>query len=805
MSTSEADIRRRYLDIKRRLFDRVYHRLNERQREAVTTVNGPLLVLAGAGSGKTTVLVRRIVHIIKYGDAYDSDYVPADIDEAAISRYEYALGMEPEDIEEYVLPDFKVAPCRPWEMLAITFTNKAAGEIKSRLAVALGDAGTDGVPAAGSPASEIWAGTFHSICMRILRRWGDRVGYRPGFTVYDTDDAKRLISDCMRDLKIDEKTLPIKTVMNTISRAKDRLLSAEQFEAVSGGDYRSGKIAEIYKMYTERLMASNALDFDDIILKTVRLLTENDDVREHYRRQFRYVSVDEYQDTNHAQFRLTALLTGEHNNLMVVGDDDQSIYKFRGATIENILGFDREYKDVKIIKLEQNYRSTSTILNAANALIANNRGRRGKNLWCDGERGAKINLRELSNQNDEAKYIAGTVENLVTSGDAQYRDFAVLYRMNAQSAPIEGAFAKAGLPYRMLGGLRFYDRKEIRDVVAYLSVIANPNDAVRLKRIINEPKRKIGPAAVAAAEEIAAAEEMGLYDVLCRADSYIALSRTASAIKGFVELIETLREFSAAATVAELIDRTVELSGYREMLIAGGEAERDRLENIDQLMANAYEYGENNEDASLIGFLEDVALVSEVDRYDESADAIVMMTIHSAKGLEFPVVFLPGLEEGVFPGQQSAVNDDELEEERRLAYVAVTRAKERIFMTRTHSRMLYGQTRFNPPSRFIGEIPPECIHDETPVQENVYRPQVRNVPAQPVYKNGAGTPVSVPKPPPSPTEFFRPGDIVRHNKFGRGEVISSTAMGADVMYEIIFDDVGTKKLMATYARLVRAE
>lgn len=805
MSVQNADFRRRYHKIKRELFDKYYSNLNERQREAVTTVNGPLLVLAGAGSGKTTVLVRRIVHIIKHGDAYNSDYVPADADEGTLKRYEYALGMSPEEIGKYVLGDFSVAPCRPWEILAITFTNKAAGEIKARLAAALGDTDENGIPSSGGPASEIWAGTFHSICVRILRRSGDLVGYRPGFTIYDTDDSKRLISDCMRDLQIDEKTLPVKTVMNTISRAKDRLLTAEQYAAVAGGDYRSGKIAEIYKMYAERLMASNALDFDDIILVTVKLLTEHEDVREYYRRRFRYISVDEYQDTNHAQFRLTALLTGEHNNLMVVGDDDQSIYKFRGATIENILSFDREYDDVTVIKLEQNYRSTSTILNAANSLISKNRGRRGKTLWCAGEEGTRIVLRELGNQNEEAKHIADTVEKLVASGAAIYRDFAILYRMNAQSAPIEGAFAKAGMPYRMLGGLRFYDRKEIRDIVAYLSVIANPNDSVRLKRIVNEPKRKIGQAAIGAAEEIAAVEGCGLYDVLCRAGEYIALARSASAIKGFVELIETLREFAESATVAELIDRTLELSGYREMLVAGGEPERDRLENINQLISNAYEYAENTEEASLTGFLEDVALVSEVDRYDEEADAVVMMTMHSAKGLEFPIVFLPGMEEGVFPGQQSTASDEELEEERRLAYVAVTRARKRIFMTRTHSRMLYGQTRFNPPSRFISEMPPECIDDETPVTENVYRHTVRNEPPTPKYRDGAGVRVNVVKTPPPPKEFFFPGTIVRHRTFGRGEVIEAKQMGADIMYEIIFDDVGTKKLMASFAKLEREE
>ena len=788
------------------LFFRAYADLNDMQRQAVTTVSGPLLVLAGAGSGKTTVLVRRIVHIIKYGDGFESEYVPDDADEGTLLRYEYALKtLSPREIEQMILPDFAHAKCPPWAMLAITFTNKAAGEIKSRLASALEGVDIDG------GAGDIWAGTFHSICMRILRAHGDLVGYSRGFTVYDTDDTKKLVSDCMKDLSIDEKTMPIRTVMNTISRAKDKLMTCEQFDASAhaNGDFRTEKIAEIYKMYESRLRASNALDFDDIIMATVTLLSEHEDVRDYYRRKFRYVSVDEYQDTNYAQFRLTALLTGEHNNLMVVGDDDQSIYKFRGATIENILGFDREYEDVKIIKLEQNYRSTATILKAANSLIAKNKGRRGKNLWCDGEEGAKITLSELDNQNDEAKYIADTVEAAVSAGEASYKDFAVLYRMNAQSSPIETAFAKAGMPYRMLGGLRFYDRKEIRDVIAYLCVIENKNDAVRLKRIINEPKRKIGAAAVAAAEQIAAVEGRSLYDVIADADGYIALARSVAAMKSFVDIMETLREFAASATVAETIDRTLELTGYREMLVAGGEAERDRLENVEQLISNAYEYGQSNEEATLSGFLEEVALVSDVDKYDETADAVVLMTIHSAKGLEFPIVFLPGMEDGIFPGMQSASIESELEEERRLAYVAVTRAKRQLYITRAHSRMLYGQTRYNPPSRFIAEMPPECIDDlsaEKRRQRELMREQFRAereaMKQKPQFRDGAGVKVEIHKVE-APTVTFAPGTIVRHRTFGRGEIISATMMGGDVMYEIIFDDVGTKKLMASFAKLIK--
>ncbi|MCD8311422.1 MAG: UvrD-helicase domain-containing protein [Firmicutes bacterium] len=814
MTERKPDFEKRYTALKRRLFERAYCDLNAEQFRAVTSVTGPLLVLAGAGSGKTTVLVKRIVHIIKYGTAYESEYVPEDADENTLIRFEYALSeMQPREIEKLILGGFAENPCPTWAILAITFTNKAAGEIKSRLAAAF----PEGEQINGSSTSDIWAGTFHSVCMRILRRYGDYIGCRSGFTIYDTDDTKRLISESMKELQIDEKTLPVRSVMNEISRAKDKLLSPDDFAEAAGGDFRRGKIAEIYRQYEARLEASNALDFDDIIFKTVNLLRDFPDVREKYNRQFRYVSVDEYQDTNRAQFELTKLLTGSHSNLMVVGDDDQSIYKFRGATIENILSFDKSFGDAKIIKLEQNYRSTANILNAANAVIGHNSERRGKKLWTDLGEGAKITFSELSDQNAEARYIAGKISSLAEAGEASYRDIAVLYRMNAQSQPIEAAFAKAGIPYRMLGGLRFYDRKEIRDVIAYLSVILNPSDTMRLSRIINEPKRKIGITAVNAAKDIADAEGTYLYDVLTRADSYMALKRSAPAIAEFVRIIETLREFSESASVAETIDRTLELTGYREMLIAAGDVERDRLENIEQLISNAYEY-DSGENPTLLGFLEDAALVSDIDKYDETADAVVMMTIHSAKGLEFPYVFLPGLEDGIFPGMQSimSISDGEIEEERRLAYVAITRAKKRLFITKAHQRMLYGQSRYNPTSRFVGEIPKELIDDETSPdagygagaprrRETFTFGNQRKVPTKEKYPQGAGVKVDLTPGKTTPAEVFAVGDAVKHMKFGRGEIISVTEVGGDYMYEIIFDEVGTKKLMASYARLKRAD
>jgi DNA helicase-2/ATP-dependent DNA helicase PcrA len=837
--SENSDVKSKYLKLKRALFDRAYSSLNVEQRRAVFSVRGPLLVLAGAGSGKTTVLIKRIVHIIKFGDAYESDFVPDDIDENTLLRYEYALSeLTPEEIEEQVLPEFASSPCPPWAMLAITFTNKAAGEIKNRLAAALEKKGENGQSIGDSlDDTGIWAGTFHSICVRILRKYGEHVGCRSGFTIYDTDDSKKVISESMKALHFDERTLPIKTVMNEISRAKDRLETAEKYAANVGADFRLSRIAQVYKMYEERLAASNAVDFDDIILKTVTLLSEHDDIRDYYRRRFRYISVDEYQDTNHAQFVLVNLLTGEHRNLMVVGDDDQSIYKFRGATIENILTFDSCYEDARIVRLEQNYRSTLTILEAANSVIANNTGRKGKRLWTAGENGEKIKARAFFDQNREADFICRKISELVESGFS-YRDIAVLYRVNAQSAPLEMAFSRNKIPHRLLGALRFFERKEVRDILAYISLAQNPHDNLRLKRIINEPKRKIGAMTIETAELIAAAEGTSIYNIISSAKKYPALLRAVPALKDFVTLIETLREFARTSTVAELIDRTVELSGYRDMLLAAGEAEADRLENIDALISMAVDY-DKNEDASLEGFLEEVALISDVDKYDETADAVVLMTIHSSKGLEFPVVFLPGMEENIFPGQRSIQNDEDIEEERRLAYVAITRAKKQLYMTYARQRSLYGYTLSSEPSRFLREINKDCIEFESkyPVKNGT---EFDYFESDSVIERGYGSNygqssrarrlktgvngsggvrsngskasylftsslISRKNKPSSPKYSFKAGDIVVHSKFGRGEVLTVRDFGGDTMYEIVFDEVGTKKLMASYANLTSGE
>ncbi len=786
----------RYLKAKRVLFDTYYKRMNECQRDAVYTVNGPLLVLAGAGSGKTTVLVNRISHIIRYGNAYYSEYVPEEISEADIARIEALTELDNEKLGE-ALFEFAERPAEPWSVLAITFTNKAAGEIKERLEKVIGDS---------DAASEIWAGTFHSICVRILRRYATLVGYASNFTIYDSDDTKKLISACMKKIGIDEKIIAPKAAMGVISRAKDKLINAREFAREASSDYKLSKIAQIYLEYERELKSANALDFDDIIMQTVLLLSSNEEVRTYYQNRFKYVCVDEFQDTNIAQLKLCELISAKRKNIMVVGDDDQSIYKFRGATIENILSFDRDFDGCKVIKLEQNYRSTSNILNAANAVISNNKGRKGKSLWTDGGDGEKITLKSLPNQNYEAQYVSDRILEGVQGGSLKFSDFAILYRMNSQSAPFENVFAKSGIPYRMLGGLRFFDRKEIKDIVAYLCVISNKRDSIRLKRIINEPKRKIGDSTLEAVETLAAIDNTSIYDVMTHSREYMQLSKMCDRLLAFVDFIERMTALSETISVSELINTVVEESGYHDMLVAEGETGIDRLRNIDELIASAYDYDNSAEEPSLSGFLEEVALVSDTDNYDTEADAVVMMTIHSAKGLEFPVVFLPGLEEGIFPGLLSMDSDEEIEEERRLAYVAITRAKKKLYILNVRERMMFAKTRYNPPSRFVEEIPEKYVNNEneTSREASLYAPSRTKY--KPELSSELTSPVRTASPlKRQPTEVFAQGERVTHATFGDGTVLSVKKMGADTLYEIAFDNVGTKKLMATFAKLKKCQ
>ena len=808
----------KYLSAKRALFDKVYGaRLNPEQCRAVFTVNGPVLVLAGAGSGKTTVLVNRIAYLIKYGNAYFSDYVPEGLVPEAAEILEDAISMSAEEIEE-ILPQFVDNPPAPWSVLAITFTNKAAGEIKERLNRTFGDEAV---------AGSIWSGTFHSVCLRILRRHADRLGYREGFSIYDTDDKKRMLTLCMKELAIDEKRLAVKAVANAISMAKDELKTPDDIEV--SRDPRSRDIIAIYKLYQKKLMEYNALDFDDIIMKTVELLENDSEVRAFYQNKFKYVLVDEYQDTNYAQFVLTTILSDKYRNIMVVGDDDQSIYKFRGATIENILNFDTTYPDATVIKLEQNYRSTGNILEAANAVIKNNSARRDKKLWCAGGAGEKIILHESQNQNDEGRYIIDRITNGIKRDGRKYSDFAVLYRINALGRSLQTSFAKSGVPYRVVGDMGFYDRKEVKDMMAYLSVLVSPYDNLRLKRIINEPKRKIGQATVDAIEEIASVNSIPMYDVVKNAEQYTALAKSVDKLKSFSKIIEKVREEKTIPS--EMITALFEESGYKDMLVSEGFEGEGKIENVEEFISAAVEYEtrctDSGIEATATGFLEEISLVADVDKYDETADAVVLMTVHAAKGLEFPVVFIAGMEDGIFPSQQNIGEEDEMSEERRLAYVAITRAKEMLYITHASERMMYGKTTYNQLSRFVkDEMPKSLIFEDSPRrrekptfggyyygegQQSFYRGGGSNSTAQRTRNDEFAEfrrPVEISTPKrekAGAAEYgitkFESGTRVRHDMFGEGTVISSRDMGGDVLYEVKFDNGQTKKLMATFAKL----
>ena len=788
---ASSDIAGRYRALKQAALRHSFDHLNPAQQEAAFQINGPVLILAGAGSGKTTVLINRIAYMLRFGDAYHSDMIPVALTDSDLAFLEAAAaGKAKDDIKlgEIVGVD----PPYPYRILAITFTNKAAGELKERLGTMLGE----------EIARDIQASTFHSACVRILRAEAEHLGYPRGFGIYDSDDSQRLIKEVLRDLNMDEKMFPPRAVASALGGAKDKMLTPEQLVDANPGQYRYEQLAKIYGEYQRRLKSSGAMDFDDLICNTVRLFQENPEVLEKYQRRFRYIMVDEYQDTNHAQFTLVSLLAAGHGNLCVVGDDDQSIYRFRGATIENILNFERQFEGAMVVRLEQNYRSTQVILDAANHLITNNTERKGKTLFTDKAGGDLITVKSAQDEMAEAAYIAGVIEEDVQVG-GNYSNHAILYRMNAQSGAIEQVFINAGIPYRIVGGVRFYERKEIKDMLAYLSVMENPADALRLRRIINEPKRGIGDATVATAAQIADTLGINLFEVLRTADEYAPLAKKSKSLIAFAKMIEDFQETAEELPLPSLIDTILAESGYIDMLMADKQSGITRLENIGELKNAMARFAEETSEPTLGGFLEEVALYTAIDSYDPDTDAVVMMTLHSAKGLEFPSVYIVGMEDGIFPGNQALYTPGDMEEERRLCYVGFTRAKERLHLLRASQRMMFGQTMRNRISRFIKEVPAELLNDITVIKlkaEDEAKDRRRSAEDRHAHASrfsgvADGTSAAV--------DAFKAGDEVKHRVFGRGTIISVEPMGGDSLLEIAFEKVGTKKVMANFARLQR--
>lgn len=743
----------------------IYDTLNEQQKEAVLHTEGPLLILAGAGSGKTRVLTHRIAYLIE---------------EKGIN---------------------------PWNILAITFTNKAAGEMRERV---------DNLVGFGSES--IWVSTFHSMCVRILRRHIDLLGFDTNFTIYDTDDQKTLMKDICKLLQIDTKIFRERSLLVAISQAKNELVTPEEFRIQAQGDFSRQKIATVYEEYEKQMRANNALDFDDLLVKAVQLFQTQADVLDYYQERFRYIMVDEYQDTNTVQFELVRLLSAKYRNLCVVGDDDQSIYKFRGANIRNILDFEQVFPDAKVIKLEQNYRSTSNILNAANAVIRHNHGRKDKTLWTDNGEGDKINVRQFDTAFDEAEYIVGDIRERVESGKAAYNDHAILYRTNAQSRMFEEKFVTANIPYKIVGGINFYARREIKDLLAYLKTIDNGRDDLAVRRIINVPKRGIGLTSINRVQEYASGREIGFYEALRAVDLIPNIGRGASKLESFVALIEHFKTDAKELTISELMQEILEETGYIESLKEEGSEEAEsRIENIDELISKITAYEETCEDrdepATLNGFLEEVALVADIDSLDESNDYVVLMTLHSAKGLEFPHVYLAGMEDGVFPSYMTITADDpeEVEEERRLCYVGITRAEEELTLTCARRRMIRGETQYNKMSRFLKEIPMELLSTgavfQKPEPEEERKPsayqQARQAfRAKAFVHPGAARSFGSPK---GEGPGYQVGDRVRHVKFGEGTVTAMVEGGRDYEVTVDFDGPGTKKMFAAFAKLQKID
>ncbi len=798
---TDTIFKRRWLEARRKIIEHDFEKLNPEQRLAVMTTEGPLLLLAGAGSGKTTVIINRIANLIRYGKASDCEDISEYATDDELEFLErYAEMYSPEDTERArQLAAYQ--PAEPWRIMAITFTNKAADELKSRLEVMLGEA-----------ANDVWASTFHSACVRILRKDIERLGiFSSSFTIYDSADCQSLVKHILKDLELDDKRYAPRSILSVISGAKDEMMSADEFISAAGSDPWRKTIGRVYKEYTNRMIDSNALDFDDLILYAVKLFTECPEVLEFYQNKFRYLLVDEYQDTNMLQYKFVSFLAAKRRNICVVGDDDQGIYKFRGATIENILSFENQYQECRTIRLEQNYRSTEYILEASNAVIRRNTGRKGKELWTNNGKGEKLTLYVAASENDEAQYVAAKILAGFSAG-ANWSDFAVLYRMNAQSNQLEHAFKRQGIPYKVFGGMKFYDRAEIKDMLAYMCVVNNPDDDLRLRRIINNPPRGIGDKTLDTAAELAAAEGISLFALLRKCRDYPALQRSAAKLLLFANMIDDLRSEVSERTLDELYELILSKSGYLAALEAKDtQEERTRAENVRELKTNIVNFIKSrNGIGNLAEFLDEMALYTDMDQNDKDTDSAVMMTMHSAKGLEFPTVFIVGAEEGIFPGTRSIGDPEEIEEERRLCYVGMTRAKEKLYITAAKQRMLFGKTSCNSISRFVKEIPEDCLDT---VQGSR---SVSSVPGSGIYQQSAGrgyrgsySASSATAAPaqkyslasePSPAKnalavAYRKGDSIIHKAFGPGVISAMQEMGGDFLIEIIFDKVGTKRLM----------
>ena len=786
-----------YVSARRAWLEHRFSGLNPMQRQAVLATEGPVLILAGAGSGKTTVLIQRIANLLRFGAASDSEQLPPDADEKGL---EALRSLSPE-AEPYAVLD----PVRPWRILAITFTNKAAQELKLRLEKLLNEG-----------ADDIWACTFHSACLRILRKEAELLGYESGFSIYDTADSLSLMKQILKDRNLDEKVYQPRSVLSEISRAKDARVLPEEYEknARAGGSLRSMRVAELYGEYTRRLFAANAMDFDDLILNTVLLLERYEDRRLYWQQRFSYIMVDEYQDTNHLQYLLISLLAGGHGNLCVVGDDDQSIYRFRGATIENILSFEQQFPGCRSIRLEQNYRSTEQILDAANKVIRHNTGRKGKELWTSLGSGEDVRVCRLYDENEEASAVASDILADYSRG-MHWQDHAILYRMNAQSSQFEFAFKRNGIPYRVIGGARFFDRAEIKDMLSYLSIIQDPKDELRLMRILNVPPRGIGAKSVEAARSLALQEGKPLFEILEKAENYPELSRPALRMREFAGMIRDLQETKLGC--AELYDLVLEKSGYLRMLEESKDPkDQSRIENVRELKTSMLGFENETGDSSLQAYLENIALYTDLDDMDRSEDSVVLMTIHSAKGLEFPVVYVVGMEEGIFPGIRAIGEADEMEEERRLCYVAFTRAKKKLVLTHARQRMLFGRTTANRVSRFLEESELVSGREESERRSAVRSADWEDFPGETrgdPWRKASVQPASGRKPEgrssfplrrkpetslgdaSAPILQLRVGQAVTHKAFGKGTVTKMTPMGGDHLIEIQFESVGSKKLM----------